>query len=126
MNVLFMMQEIMGLVVTNVSEDPTAEDGSGGEPIPEEDGVGEFEERDGEDEEEGWWHDEAVLIHWQEVVDAVEEEVCCDSDTVVGEVPTRVDVSLCRSFMQCAVVACDVLVNVEETPVHPVLHQRPQ
>ena len=84
----------MRLVVANVSEYSPAEDSSCGVPIPEEDGVGEFEERDGEDEEEGWWHDKAVLIHWQEVVDAMEEEVCCDSDPVVREVSRGLGVSI--------------------------------
>ena len=74
----------MGQVVADVSEDSTAEDGDCCVPVVEEDGVGEFVERCCKGDEEGWGHDEAVAVHGEVVVDAMEEKVGCDADAVIG------------------------------------------
>lgn len=86
---ILVVEEEVGHVVEGVAEDTAAEGSSGGEPVEEEDGVGELPEGSGQDDEEGGRHDEAVLVHGQVVVDAVEEEVGGDADAVVGEVAGR-------------------------------------
>lgn len=34
-------------------------------------------------DEEGWGHNEAILVHWKVVVDPVEEEMGCNTNAVV-------------------------------------------
>ena len=83
---VLVVEEVVREVVADVAEDATAVDGDGGVPVVEEDGVRELPEGDGEDDEEGGWHDEAEAVHGQVVVHAVEEEVQGYEDAVVGEV----------------------------------------
>lgn len=93
----------MRAVVANVAENTTAVDGDGGVPVVKEDGVGEFPERRGEDQEQSRRHDEAQAVHGEVVVDAMEEEVQGDGGAVVGQ----------------------VVVDVEEASVHAVLDDGP-
>ena len=76
----------MGQIVANIAEYPSAEDCYCSVPIVEENGVGEFVESCCEGDEKGRWHDEAVSVHGEVVVDAVEEEVGCDADPVIWKV----------------------------------------
>lgn len=54
----------MRQVVADVAEDATTEDCSRNIPIPVEHEVCKPVERDGKNNEESWWHDQAKLIHW--------------------------------------------------------------
>ena len=80
------MEEVVCKVVTNVAEDSTTEHGCCGIPIVKEDCVGELVEWCCKGNEKGGWHDKAVFIHRQVVVDSVEKEVTCDADSVVWKV----------------------------------------
>ena len=73
----------MSQVIANVAEDTTAEDCRSGVPAVEEDSVGQFPERNRENDEQCWRHHESELVHWEIVVDAVEEEVERDEHTIV-------------------------------------------
>ena len=45
--------------------------------------MGELVKRCCKGDEKGGWHNKAVLVHWEVVVDAVEEEVGCDSNAII-------------------------------------------
>lgn len=66
-----MVQKVMRQVVAYVPKDASAVRSHSRVPVVEEDGVREFPEGGGEDDEEGRWHDEAVAVHGEVVVDAV-------------------------------------------------------
>jgi hypothetical protein len=73
-------------VVQGVSEDTTGVSCQGGIPVPEDNCMCELPERCCQCYEERGRHYESVLVHGEVVVDAVEEEVEGDADTVVGKV----------------------------------------
>ena len=58
-----MVQEIMRLVIHDVTKDPAAKNSGRCVPIPVKDSMGEFVERCGQDDEEGRRHDKAILVH---------------------------------------------------------------
>lgn len=57
------VEEVMGHVVADVTENTAAEDSSGNGPVPVEDGVGQLPERRGKCEEECGWHNKSQPIH---------------------------------------------------------------
>ena len=57
------MQEVMRLIVEDVSKDPSTEDSHCSIPIPVKDCEREFVEGSGEDSKEGGRHNEPVPIH---------------------------------------------------------------
>ena len=71
-------------VVADVSENTAAVDCNCDIPIPVKYSVGEFVEGKCEDDEEGRWHDESVLVHGEIMMDAVEKEVEGQEDAIVG------------------------------------------
>ena len=73
----------MGQVVADVAKDSSTEHGYCSVPIVEEHCMRELVERCCESNEEGRWHNEAVLVHWEIMVDAVKEEVCCDANSII-------------------------------------------
>lgn len=75
----------MSKVVTDVSEDAAAEDSFSDIWIVGEKKVGQAIEGGCEDKEEGGWHHQAEFVHGEVVVDAVEEEVECQGNAVIGE-----------------------------------------
>lgn len=79
----FVMQEVMGQIVTDVAENSSTEYSYGCVPIIEEYRMGELVKRGCEDDEESGWHDQAVFVHGKVVVYAMKEEVGRDSNTVV-------------------------------------------
>ena len=76
----------MCLVIANVSKDPSAEDRCCSVPIVPEYRMCKLMKWHGKDNKERWWHDETIFVHWKVVVDAMEEEVGCQANTVVREV----------------------------------------
>ena len=83
---LSVMQEVVGEIVANVAEEATAEDGGSNVPIPRENSMCKLIEGSREEEEEGRGHDEAIPVHRKIVMNAVEEKVSSDADSVVWEV----------------------------------------
>lgn len=79
----------MGHVIASVSKYAAAVSSSCRIPIPEDDGVCEFPERCGKRDKKCRRHDKPILVHGKVVVDAVEEEMQGDTDTIVWQVPTR-------------------------------------
>ena len=79
----------MGQVVAYVAKDPSTKYSYCSVPIVEEHGMCELVERCGKSDEKGRGHNEAVFVHWEVVVDSVEEEMGCDTNAVVREVSMR-------------------------------------
>jgi hypothetical protein len=80
------MQEVVGHVIACVAKDATTISGQRGIPIPEYDGMCKLPEWRCKDDEKRRRHDKSVFIHWQVVVDAVEEEMQRDAHTVIWQV----------------------------------------
>ena len=59
-----MVEEVMCAVVTNIAKYPSTKDRSSNVPVPIEDCMREFPERSGKYEEERWWHNQPVPVHW--------------------------------------------------------------
>ena len=79
-----MVKEVVCQVVADVAEDPSGEHGCRDVPVPVEHCVCELIEWYCKNDEKGWRHNEAVAVHGEVVVYAVEEEVGCDPYSVVG------------------------------------------
>ena len=86
-NLRSVMQEVMGQVVADVTEDAAAVYRYGDVPVPVKDEEGEAVEGGGEHDEKGGRHDEAEFVHGEVVVDAMEEEVQGYTDAIVREIP---------------------------------------
>lgn len=84
---VLVVQEVVRHIVKDVAEDATAVGSDSAVPVPEDDGVREVPERVGEGHKERRRHDQAILVHWQVVVNAVKEEVGGDTHTVVRQIP---------------------------------------
>ena len=77
------MQEIVGQIIANVAKYPSTKHGYCCVPVVEKHCMRELVEWCCQGDEESWRHDEAVFVHWKVVVDAVEEEVGCDTNAIV-------------------------------------------
>ena len=73
----------MGQVIADVAKDPSTEHSDCCVPVVEEHCMRELVKRCRKSDEEGGRHDKAILVHWKVMVDAMEEEVGCDTDTVI-------------------------------------------
>ena len=58
-----MVEEVMGQVVADVTEDTTTEDCSCNRPVPVEDGMSQLPEWGSKSEKQCGWHDQSKLIH---------------------------------------------------------------
>ena len=81
----------MRQVVADVPGDAAAVHGSAHVPVLKKDKVCQFPERSGEGCKEGWRHNEPKPVHWEVVMDAVEDEVSGYADSVVRHLPIRDD-----------------------------------
>jgi hypothetical protein len=84
MNLPLVVQEVVRAVIANVAENAAAVDCHCRVPVVEEDGMGEFPEWRGKNQEERGRHDESQAVHWKIVVNTVQQEVCSDCEAVVG------------------------------------------
>lgn len=83
---ILMVQEVVRQVVADIAKDAAAVDGRAEVPVVREDDTGQLPEWCGQHNEERGGHDQTVLVHRQVVVDAVEEEVEGDANSVVRKV----------------------------------------
>jgi hypothetical protein len=88
-NLLLMVQKVVGHVVARVPENAAAVGSQRSGPVPEDNGMCKFPEGCGKRDEKCRWHDESVLVHREIMVDTVEEEVQCDTNTVIWQMPVR-------------------------------------
>ena len=73
----------MGQVIADVAKDASTKYSYCCIPIVEKHCVGELVKGCCKGDEKSGWHNKAVLVHWKVVVDAVEEEVGCDSNAII-------------------------------------------
>jgi hypothetical protein len=83
--VRLMVQEVVGAVVAYVSEDAAAVRYHSRMIVPKDDAVRDLPEWSRQDDEECGRHDKPVFIHGEIVVNAVEQEMRCDGEAVVGQ-----------------------------------------
>lgn len=88
-HILLVVEEVVRHVIERVSKDAAAVCSRCRMPVPEDDAMREFPERCGQNNEECGWHNQPVLIHGQIMMNAMEEEVECDANTVVRKMPIR-------------------------------------
>lgn len=75
-------------VVASIAKDSSTVGCSSCIPVPEDDSMCKLPERGSKRNEERRWHDEPILVHREVVVNAVQQEVQGDTDTVVWQIPT--------------------------------------
>ena len=73
----------MGQVIADVAKDASTEYSYCCVPIVEKNCMGELVKRCRKGDEKGGWHHKAVLVHWEVMVDAVEEKVSRDSNAII-------------------------------------------
>jgi len=83
---LSVVQEVVGDVVVEVSKDAAAVDGHRCVPVVEEKGVGQLPEGRCQHYKQGRRHDQAEPVHWEVVVDTVQQEVGSDADSVIRKI----------------------------------------
>ena len=93
-----MMKEIVCQVITYVAKDTTTKDRCRSIPVVEEDSVSQLPERNSQHYEKCWWHYKPVFIHWQVVMNTVEEKVSRDANAVVRQVAADVSRSSGTKF----------------------------
>lgn len=101
---VLVMEEVMCQIVADVAKDTTAVDSSRDRPVVEEEELGKVPEGGGEDYKQSRWHDEAVFVHRQVMVNPMQQEVQGDAHSIVRE----------------------IIVEVEEEPVQNILNQAPE
>lgn len=117
-----MVQEVVGQIVADITQDSTAVNGGGSIPIPKDDGVRKLPPGGCEDGEECGGHDEAEAVHGEIVVDAVEEEVRGDHEAVIRHFPVNL---VSYYSLRTDAAEGDILIHVEQTPMEHILYQRP-
>lgn len=85
-HLLAMVEEVVRQVVADVSENASAENARGCEPVVEEDRVSELPERRCQYDKESRWHYQTIPIHRQVVMNTVQKEVQSNSNAVVRQV----------------------------------------
>lgn len=81
-----MVEEVVRHVVACVSEDASTVGRQGRIPVPKDNSMSKLPERRCQNDKKGGRHNKSVFVHWQVVVNTVQEEVESDADTVVGKV----------------------------------------
>lgn len=90
------MEEVMGQVVADVPKYTATKYGDSRIPVVEEDCVGKLPEWGCQDNEESGWHDQAVFVHGQIVMNSVKQEVKSETDSIVRKPPKRVSWCHCK------------------------------
>ena len=79
----------MGQVIADVAKDSSTEHSYCCIPVIEKHCVCELVEGCCKCDEEGGGQNEAVLVHWKVMMDAVEKEMGCDTNAIVWEISMR-------------------------------------
>jgi hypothetical protein len=87
-NSLAVVEEIVSQIIANIAEDTTTENLYSRKPVVEEHGMCKLPERSCQNHEQCWGHDQSITVHGQVVVNAVEEEVQGQTDSIIRE-PAR-------------------------------------
>lgn len=85
---LLMMQEVVRHVVACIAKYAAAVGCRCRVPVPENDSMCKFPERCCQRNKKRRWHDKPVLVHGQIVMNAVQEEMECNANTIIGQMAT--------------------------------------
>ena len=80
---ILVVQEVVCQVVADVSEDTATKDGGADIPVRGKNKVCKLPEWVCKNHEKGRGHHQSVFVHGQVVVNAMEQKVCSDTDTVI-------------------------------------------
>lgn len=94
------VQEVMCEVVDDVARDSTAEDGSSHVPVPEQ-RMCKLPERQSKHDEKCRWHNQAISVHRQVVVNAVQEEMGSESEAVVRQIAGKMSILRNKEMKYC-------------------------
>lgn len=83
------VQEVMGQIVADVAKDTATVGSGGGIPAVVEERMGKVPEGGCEDHEKRRGHDQAILVHWKIVMNAVEQKVHGNTNSVVRKIARR-------------------------------------
>ncbi len=87
------MKEVMCQIIHHVTENSATVDGRPKMPVEGEERVRQLPERRRKDQKESRRHDQTILIHRQVVMNAMEQEVHCKANPVVGKITVVRDFS---------------------------------
>jgi hypothetical protein len=87
---VLVVKEVMCEIVADVSEDAATVGCSSSIPVVEEYSMCKLPERSGQSSEERRRHNKTILVHREIMMDAVKDEMKCNSNTVVRQVAIKV------------------------------------
>lgn len=117
-----MVEEIVGQIIADVSEDTAAEHLHGRIPVVEENRLRQLPVGSCQYHKQCRWHDKTILVHGEVVVDAVEQEVECQAGWVIRKPPRKECELFDAGDGRCGII----LINVEEKAMHQILDQSPE
>ena len=85
-----MVKKVVCHVVADISEDTTAVRQHTGIPVVVEDRMRQLPERSSKKNKQSRWHHKSILIHGQVVMDAVQEEMQDDANSIVRKKPSEI------------------------------------
>ncbi|OIC47616.1 hypothetical protein A7L03_19200 [Acinetobacter baumannii] len=88
---LLVVEKVMRHIVACVSKDAATVRSQSRMPIPKDDSMSKLPERCCQNDEKRRRHNKPVFVHGQVVVDAVEEEVEGNTDTIVGQMVIQME-----------------------------------
>lgn len=86
---VLVMKEVMRQIIHNVTKNTATKDGRSQVPVEVEDRMRQLPERCRKHQEKSWRHDEAIFVHWQVVMYAVEEEMQCNSSPIIRKITAQ-------------------------------------
>lgn len=79
----FVVQKVMGQIVTNISEDTTTENTDGHVPVPVEHKVRQMPKWCREYNKQCWRHHKTKFVHRKKVMNSMKQEMHCNAYTVI-------------------------------------------
>lgn len=84
-----MVEEIMGQIIAYIPENTTTVRSRASIPVEGEDSVRKLPEWRRKNKEQSWWHHQAILVHWEIVMDSMQQEMQRKTHAVVGKESKR-------------------------------------
>lgn len=88
---VLVVKEVMCEIVADVSKDAATVSCTSSIPVVEEYSMCKLPERSSQSSEERRRHDKTILVHRKIMMDAVKDEMKCDSNTVVGQIVVKME-----------------------------------
>jgi len=117
---VLVVKEVMCEIVADVSKDTATVGCTSSIPVVEEYSMCKLPERSSQSSEERRRHDKTILVHREIMMDAVKDEMKCDSNTVVGQIAIKVSVKLRSSDLG------NILVKMEQKAMQDIFNYGPE